>query len=86
MSITGDCTGTGAGTVTVSLAPNSNPAERTATLTIAGQSVSVRQEGLGSCTIDILPGSASFSKDGATGTFAVTAAEHCQWSASSNAA
>jgi all-beta uncharacterized protein/BACON domain-containing protein len=64
---------------------NANSAERTGTLTVAGQAVSVRQDGVAPCTIEISPASASFSKDSATGTFNVTAADHCDWSATSNA-
>jgi Viral BACON domain/Putative binding domain, N-terminal len=83
MSIASGTNATGSGTVNVSLTPNATPAERTGTLAIAGHSVSVRQDDA-SCTIQISPTSASFGKDSATGTFAVTAAEHCQWSATSN--
>ena len=86
MTVTSGASGSGGGTVTVSLTANGNTAERTGTLTVAGQAVGVRQDGMAACTIDISPGSASFGKDGATGTFAVTAADHCQWTAASNAA
>lgn len=85
MSITSGATGTGNGTVSVSLPPNTGNAVRNGTLTIAGQSVAVRQDGLEPCSIDIAPNSASFSKDSATGTFAVNTLAHCQWSAASNA-
>lgn len=77
--------GTGPGAVTVNVAANPTETVRTGTLTIAGQAVPVQVEGLGACTIDISPTSASFGKDAATGSFAVTAPGHCQWSAVSNA-
>lgn len=86
MSITSGASGTGNGAVNVSLTANSSEAARTGTLTIAGQAVSVVEEGLGSCAIEISPGSTSVGKDSASGSFAVTAAAHCQWTATSSAA
>jgi Viral BACON domain/Putative binding domain, N-terminal len=86
MSITSGASGAGNGVVSVSLTPNTNTTERTGTLTIAGQSVAVREDGQASCTIDISPANASFGKDSATGTFAVSAADQCQWSAMSTTA
>lgn len=84
MSITSGASGTGSGVVNVSLTANSSEAARTGTLTVAGQNVAVTQEGLGACALEISPSSASFNKDAANGSFTVTAAAHCQWSATSN--
>ena len=86
MAITSGASGTGNGTVNVSLSANANTAERTGTLTIAAQSVAVRQDGVTPCTIEIAPANASFTKDGASGTFSVSAAAQCEWTAASNAA
>ena len=86
MSITSGASGAGNGVVSVSLTPNNNTTERTGTLTIAGQSVAVREDGQATCTIDISPANASFGKDSATGTFAVSAGDQCQWSAVSTTA
>jgi hypothetical protein len=66
------------------VAANADAADRTGTLTIAGQSVAVRQEAA-SCAIEISPASASFGKDGASGAFSVSAAAQCEWTARSNA-
>jgi hypothetical protein len=85
MTITSGASGSGPGAVNISLTANANTGERTGTLTVAGQTVPVRQDGVAPCTIDLLPSSASFNKDSATGMFDVAAAEHCQWSAASNA-
>jgi hypothetical protein len=81
MSVTSGANGTGNGVVNVSLTANSSEAARTGTLTVAGQNVSVSQEGLGSCTIELSPTSASFDEGSDTGRFSVTAAAHCAWSA-----
>ena len=85
MSITGGASGTGGGTVDVTVSANSTDAARTGTLTVAGLSVPVQQAGL-VCAVDISPGNASFNKDEATGSFAVSAPGSCPWSATSNAA
>ena len=86
MSITSGASGTGPGTVTVAVTANAGTTERSGTLTVAGQAVGVRQDAAAPCTIDIAPGSASYGKDGANGSFAVTAGAACQWTAVSNAA
>ena len=86
MSITSGSNGTGNGAVNVTLTANTSETERTGTLTIAGHAVLVQEEGLGACTLDISPTSASFNKDSTVGSFAVTAPAHCQWSANSNSA
>ncbi len=84
MSITGGANGTGNGVVNVSLTANSSETARTGTLTVAGQNVAVVQAGLGTCTLEISPTTASLSKDAANGSFSVTTPAHCQWSATSN--
>jgi hypothetical protein len=85
MSITAGANGTGNGTVTVALTANTGNAARAGTLTVAGQAVAVSQDGLEPCTIEIAPGSASFNKDSASGTFVVTTLAHCTWTATSSA-
>lgn len=84
MTIAAGASGTGPGVVTVMLTANPGPDPRTATLTIAGQAVAVRQDGVVACTTTVSPESAAFSKDLANGTFTVTAPQSCAWSASSN--
>jgi hypothetical protein len=85
MTITSGATGSGNGVVTVSVTENATEAERAGTLTIAGQSVPVREEGRPACTIEISPSSASFKEESATGSFSVVTAAHCTWSATSSA-
>jgi hypothetical protein len=67
--------------VNYSVAANTGPAQRTATLTIAGQGFTVTQAG---CTYSILPTSQSFGVAGGTGTVTVTTAAGCTWTAVSN--
>jgi len=84
MSITGGSSGSGGGVVNVTVTPNSAADVRTGTLTVAGLPVSVRQDGVtAACTLDISPSTASFTKDAATGSFAIIAPDHCPWSATS---
>jgi hypothetical protein len=87
MTIDSGANGTGNGTVTVNLTANAGTEERTGTLTVAGRAVPVRQEGRTSqCTIQLSPASVSFSRDSATSSFLVVAAEQCRWSAVSDSA
>jgi hypothetical protein len=85
MAIESGASGTGNGQVTVRVSANPSDAQRTGTLTVAGQAVGVRQDGTAPCTIDIAPASASFGKDAASGRFDVAAPAHCSWSAASGA-
>lgn len=85
MSITSGATGTGSGSVAVSLMANPTDIVRTGTLTIAGQQVAVQEEGLAACTITITPDSASFNREGGDGRVDVSAAGHCQWTVTSAA-
>jgi hypothetical protein len=85
ISITGGASGTGSGTVTIGVSANPTTVARTGALTIAGQVVSVREDGLAPCAVTLSPTSASFGKDAATGTVAVTTPVYCQWSAISAA-
>jgi Viral BACON domain/Putative binding domain, N-terminal len=84
MSITSGASGTGSGTVRVEVGPNTIAAERTGTLSVAGQAISVRQDAA-SCKVEISPASASFGKDEATASFAVSATGSCAWTATSHA-
>lgn len=85
MSITSGSSGTGSGTVNVDLTANASSSERTGTLTIAGQPVTVKQDGLAPCAVQIAPESASLRYDDGSGAFSVSAADYCQWTVRSNA-
>lgn len=86
LSIASGASGTGAGAVTFAVSANTDPTARAGTLTIAGQQVSIRQDGADlPCTYSISPVNASTGKDGGTGTLAVTAGATCPWTAESSA-
>lgn len=69
----------GTGAVTLSVAPTTGP-PRSATVTIAGQPVTVAQQAQ-ACTYGIAPEGASVPAAGGTGTIAITAGAGCSWSA-----
>ena len=75
---------TGDGTVTFNVAPTTGDA-RTGTLTIAGQTITIRQSAGGGCSYALNPTNKQFSASGGTGSFTVTTAPECSWTASSNA-
>src|SRR4029434_5165000 len=74
-------TGSGDGSVTYTVLPNTGSA-RTATLTVAGKSVSISQSAV--CSYSISPHDHTLEKDGGTGTVAVNTQSGCAWTAVSN--
>ncbi len=82
ITINGGASGSGNGTVSYSMAPNSG-AVRSGTMTIAGQTFTVTQSAL--CTYSISPASQSFTSATGSGTVSVTAGAGCSWTAVSNA-
>lgn len=87
ITISAGGTGSGPGSVAYSVPANTATDSRTGTLTIAGQSHSVVQQGRAPtvCSYEISPARADFGKDAGTGTFAVTAPDECAWTAVSRA-
>lgn len=81
--------GTGSGSVAVAIAANPTSSQRTATLTIAGQSVAVTQAaGIGPiCTFSVAPTSLSVGSAGGQNTVNVTASDPtCGWTATGTSA
>jgi hypothetical protein len=87
ITITAGASGTGPGTVTYSVAANALTTSRSGGVTIAGQAHEVTQQGRAAttCSYELSPASADFSKDGGSGTLTVTAAADCSWTARSTA-
>lgn len=85
ITITSGGTGSGGGTVSYSVAANSG-AQRTGTLTIAGQTFTVTQGGAAvTCTFSIDPTSQTIGGSGGPGTpVSVTAPAGCTWTATAN--
>lgn len=81
ITITGGTTGSGNGSVKITVAATSGPS-RSGTLTVAGQTVTVNQ-GQG-CTFSISPDSQNVPSSGGSGTVSVTAGGGCNWQARSN--
>jgi Viral BACON domain/Putative binding domain, N-terminal len=88
IAVTSGGSGSGAGTVAYSVAVNSDTQARNGTLTIAGQVHSVSQQGRPAtvCSYTLSPTTATYNKDAADGTFAVTTPADCSWTATSSAA
>jgi hypothetical protein len=74
--------GPGDGRATFNVAANTTGVERSGTVTVAGQTVTVTQPG-GSCTYTISPIIVTVSPDATTATVTVTTQNNCPWSASS---
>ncbi|HEX2445287.1 MAG TPA: BACON domain-containing carbohydrate-binding protein, partial [Vicinamibacterales bacterium] len=80
ITITGGASGDGNGTVSLSVGGNTSTSQRSGSLTIAGESVTVTQAGQG-CTYDVTPGQRTFQAGGGSSTFTVTAPAGCSWTA-----
>ena len=76
---------TGNGSVNVTVAANTGTAQRTGSVTIAGQTFSVTQAGT-PCTFTIAPTSRTSPAAGESVAVAVTTGSTCAWSTTSNAA
>ena len=76
--------GSGNGTVTYSVEPNTAGTGRTGTIAIAGRLLTITQ-GAASCTATVSPTSQSVEAAGANGVVSVTIPAGCLWTATSNA-
>ena len=82
--VTGGATVTGSGTVTVNVSANTSAATRTGILTVAGQTVTIRQDAAPQCTWTLNPAAVSVSHDEHQGTFEIRTAAACEWTAVSS--
>jgi hypothetical protein len=86
VTVTGGASGSGNGTVTFSVAANSSTSSRSGTLTIAGRTVTVNQEGATPpCTYSLSSTAVTASASGQSSTTTVTTRDTCTWTAGSNA-
>jgi hypothetical protein len=71
--------GSGSGNATFTVAANTNPAARSAALSIAGRIITVTQAA-NTCSYTLSPGSRSIGAEGGTGTITVNTGSGCPWS------
>ncbi len=83
ITVNSGSSGTGNGTVGFTVASNPDSAQRIGTLTIAGQSFTVSQDGT-QCSYLIAPTSQNLGASASTNTVNVTASAGCAWTATSN--
>jgi hypothetical protein len=76
--------GMGSGTVGFAVAANPNPGQRSGTMTIAGKTFMVSQDGI-NCSYSIAPASQTLDAKASTKTVTVTTNAGCKWTAISNA-
>lgn len=86
MTISSGASGTGSGSVGYSVTANTSPDTRSGTLTIAGQTHTVTQQGRAPtiCTYEISPTRADVPVEETRGSFSVAAPGGCAWTATSN--
>jgi hypothetical protein len=76
--------GTGNGPVQFTVQSNSSTSSRNGTITIAGQTFTVSQDGVPACSYALSPGAASVAAGGGSTSFSVTTAAGCSWTASAS--
>ena len=83
ITITSGSSGSGNGSVNYTVAANTGTTQLTGTITVAGQTHTVTQNGL-TCTYVISPTALSFTSSAGSGTINMTTASGCTWTATSN--
>jgi glucose/arabinose dehydrogenase len=88
ITVLSGASGTGNGSVSFAVTSNKKgTGPRTGTITVAGQTFTVNQDGpAGSCTFNLNPSMQSFDASGGDGGFQVVTGSTCSWTAMSNAA
>jgi PQQ-like domain/Viral BACON domain/IPT/TIG domain len=84
ITISSATSGSGNDVVTYILRDNLGTSPRVGTISIAGQTFTVTQDGINNCTFSVSPKSKSFARNGGTGTVDVAASSGCGWTATSN--
>ncbi len=84
ITVTGGSAGSGSGVVSFSVAANPLSSPRSGTVTIAGQTFTVTQDGAITCLYAISPANVAFGRTGGSSTVTVTATAGCAWTATSN--
>jgi glucose/sorbosone dehydrogenase/BACON domain-containing protein len=82
--ITSGANGSGNGSVAFSVDANTAATARNGTMTIAGRTFTVAQNGTNGCAVAISPDQATYPRSGGTGLVLVSADPGCDWSAVSN--
>jgi hypothetical protein len=85
IGITSATSSSGNDAVSYVLRDNFATSPRTGTISIAGQTFTITQDGINNCTFSISPKTRSFASSGGTGTVSVAASSGCGWTATSNA-
>lgn len=75
--------GTGDAQIDYEVRDNTGGTFRTGTITVAGKTFTITQNGGGACTYNLLSSSASFVSGGGSGTVSVIATTGCTWNATS---
>lgn len=85
LTVNSGANGTGNGTVTYSVTANLSTSSRTGTITIAGQTFTVTQNGVPPCVSLLSPSSGVHGPGADIGTISISTSSSCNWTATSNA-
>jgi len=77
--------GTGSADVSVVVGANGLDAPRSASVALAGQTLTVKQDGPAPCSYDVSPAAQKFDAAGGSGAIQVASAPNCAWTPAANA-
>ena len=86
ITVTSGVSGTSTGPSGLTIAANTSATARTGTVTIAGQTLTITQNGTGTCLYSVVPLTKSALAAGDSGNVTVTSGANCAWTAVSNSA
>jgi hypothetical protein len=86
VTVVGSGTGSGAGAAAFRVESNASSERRSCLLRVEGASLSLSQDGRAPCDVSLTPASAVHSADAGEAGVSVTAAAHCEWTATSRTA
>src|SRR5262245_47906612 len=84
ITVTSGASGTSTGPVGLSIAANTGQTARTGTVTIAAQTLTITQNGPGTCAYGVSPLTKSALATGDSGTVTITTGTNCAWTVLSN--
>jgi hypothetical protein len=84
VTIQSGASGTGPGTIAISVGANPDASSRDSLVAISDQSVKLTQQGRTPCTYALTPDDARFGPEGGAGQVTIAAPSHCAWTAGSS--
>ena len=86
ISILTGASGSGAGSIKYSIAPNTSAQSRTGTIVVGGQTHTIAQDAQGACSYTVSASATTFGSAGGSGTVTIATSSACAWTVTSSEA